>query len=143
MKRKILFVLPLSWVLVSCAPALVATPGACHIASIIPAKCHDPAHRNDPKVTFNTITLKANPPNVCAEPGSTLEISIVPPAKNKVGSVAVSAKDPLDSWLAGTNAPDKGKIKILIPEWVTYDDYDYGFTTFDGKCLDPRVNVDH
>ena len=141
MNKTILFVLPLSLMLASCASVMVSAPGGCHVASVIPTVCT--GSKDNPKVSFNSNTLKASPPNVCAEPGATLEISIKPVAHNKIGSVAVIAKDPKDSWLSGTNSPDKTKIEILIPAWVAEGDHDYGFLTFDGKCLDPRINIKH
>ena len=91
--------------------------------------------------------MKVNPPNVCASPGTTLVISIVPPPRNKVGSIAIIPKSASDVWLVGTNYPDKDKIEITIPAWVSVGeddvgtDHDYGFVTIDGKCVDPRVNV--
>ena len=139
MNKTILFVLPLSLMLASCASVMVSAPGACHVASVIPTVCT--GKKDDPKVNFNTNSLKASPPNVCAGRGETLEITIEPVAQNKIGSVAVIPKDPKDSWLVGTNSPDKKKIEILIPPWVAEGDHDYGFLTFDGKCLDPRINI--
>ncbi len=139
MNRKILFVLPLSWIAVGCATVGVSSPGDCHVASIIPDVCQGP--KDKPKVNFNTNKLEPKPANVCAAPGTTLVIQITPVAQNKIGSVAVVPKNPNDSWLAGTNSPDKKEIKILIPDWVEEGRHDYGFVTFDGKCLDPRVHV--
>ena len=139
MNRMILFVLPLGLLLASCASVQVAAPGDCHVVSVIDHKCS--GKKNDPKVNFNTNTLKANPANVCAAPGKTLVIMITPPADNKIGSVAVVAKDKNDSWLSGTNSPDKKKIEIYIPPWISDGPHDYGFLTFDGKCLDPRIHI--
>ena len=108
---------------------------------------HDPTmsctgNPNDPKITLNLNTMKANPPNVCARPGQTLDISIVPPPQTSVGNVAVVPKDIADTWLIGTNSPNKLKISILIPDWVEEGtDHDYGFVTSSGKCADPRVHV--
>ncbi len=97
--------------------------------------------KNDPKVTLNLITMKANPPNVCGAPGETIVVSLVPPPEI-VGSVAVVPKNFADTWLLGTNSPDKEKINIAIPAWVPLEtNHDYGFVTKAGKCADPRLRV--
>ena len=119
---------------------MVSAPGACHVASVIPRACN--GNPEKPKVNFNTNKLEAKPANVCAAPGSTLEITITPTADNAVGSVRVIAKNEKDnSWLAGTNSPDKKMIKIPIPTKVSEGPHDYGFALSDGKCLDPRIHV--
>ena len=103
--------------------------------------------KNNPKVILNTESLVVAPPNVCAMPGKTLVISVVPAANNKIGSVAIIPKNPKDTWLTGTNSPDKNEIRILVPNWVSGGkasvgtNHDYGFVTIDGNCVDPRVNV--
>lgn len=95
-----------------------------------------------PKVSLNLTTMKANPPNVCARAGKTIDVSIVPPPAASVGNVAVVPKDFADTWLIGTNVPNKLKIEIKIPDTVPFGtDHDYGFVTSDGKCADPRVHV--
>ena len=97
---------------------------------------------DDPKVTLNLNTMKANPPNVCARAGKTINISIVPTQAASVGNVAVVPKSSTDTWLIGTNVPDKLKITIPIPNDIAFGtDHDFGFVTSDGKCADPRVHV--
>jgi len=96
---------------------------------------------NDPKVTLNLNTMKANPPNVCARPGQTIKVNLVP-KPDDLGSVAVVPKNFVDSWLIGTNSVDAGTIEIEIPAWVPPGtDHDYGFVTAAGKCADPRAHV--
>ena len=95
-----------------------------------------------PKVTLNLITMKANPPNVCARANTTIDVSIVPKVEASVGNVHVLPKNFADYWLVGTNDPDKLKIYIKIPDTVSFGtDHDYGFVTTGGKCADPRVHV--
>ena len=95
-----------------------------------------------PKVTLNLNEMKANPPNVCARPGKTIDVSIVPKVEASVGNVWVVPKNLADYWLVGTNDPDKLKIYIEIPDTVPFGtDHDYGFLTTSGKCADPRVHV--
>lgn len=108
---------------------------------------HDPGNSctgnpDMPKVTLNLITMKANPPNVCARAGKTIDVSIVPEVEASVGNVHVLPKNFADYWLVGTNDPEKLKIAIKIPDTVTFGtNHDYGFVTTDGKCADPRVHV--
>jgi hypothetical protein len=138
MRIKILVVLSLGWLLSSCTTFNVLGAKNCVV--------HDPTDSctgkpNDPKVTLNLNTMKANPPNVCARPGLTIDVKLVPePAA--LGSVAVVPKNFLDTWLIGTNSVDKGKIEIEIPDSVPEGtDHDYGFVTSAGKCADPRAHV--
>lgn len=96
---------------------------------------------DDPKVTLNLNTMKANPPNVCARPGKTIKVNLVPKPAD-LGSVAVVPKNFIDVWLIGTNSVDEGKIEIKIPAGVPEGtDHDYGFVTAAGKCTDPRAHV--
>jgi hypothetical protein len=145
MDIRILFVLTLSWMLVACEKPGILDVSKCEKYTAVVSACT--GEKNDPKVTINTESLNVAPPNVCAMPGTTLVITVVPPAKNKIGSVAIIPKNPKDAWLTGTNSPDKTKIEILIPNWVSGGEpgvgtnHDYGFVTIDGKCIDPRVNV--
>ena len=100
-------------------------------------------NKNDPKVMINTNSLDFSPGNVCAAPGTTITFTISPPPNNKVGTAAIIPKNPADTWLIGTNSPDKNKIEITVPAWVSLDtNHNYGFVTNDGKCIDPRVRVE-
>ncbi|MDX1508006.1 MAG: hypothetical protein R3358_06985 [Woeseiaceae bacterium] len=96
---------------------------------------------NNPVVTLNLNTMKANPPNVCGRAGKTMEVRLVPPPSAK-GTVAVVPKNFSDTWLLGTNDPDPAKIFIEIPDWVAFgSDHDYGFVKSTGECADPRLHV--
>jgi len=85
--------------------------------------------------------MKAAPPNRCVEAGDIVELELVP-APSAVATVFVVPKNLTDTWLIGTNYPDKDKIIITIPESVPkYSDHLYGFLA-DGKCADPRFRVE-
>lgn len=97
----------------------------------------DPDH---PTVTVTNAggTITANPHNVCAHPGKDLLVHLVPPPS--AGNGATLPKNPLDTWLIGTNNLNPATITIPIPDAA---DGDYGYIAVnDGKCLDPMVHVD-
>lgn len=140
MNSKLLLILPLTICLAACATAGKTTATTCtHITPT--SSCG--GDKSFPIVTINTqAALVVDRSNVCATPNSTIEFRVVPPGKNDVGSVSIVAKDPADTWLNGTNSPDKKKIEILVPDWVKADeDYDYAIYVSGGACLDPRVEV--
>jgi len=86
--------------------------------------------------------MKANPHNRCVSPGDTVEMEIVP-APSVAATVFVVPKNLTDTWLIGTNYPDKDKIIITIPKSVPrYSDHAYGFLSSNGKCADPRFRVE-
>ncbi len=138
MKMKLLLVLSASLLVSSCTTTGIVGAQNC-VVHQPPVDCTDTPV--SPAVTLNLTTMKANPPNVCAGPGETITIKLVPePAE--VGTVAVVPKNFADTWLIGTNSPDKGKIEIEVPAWVpTITNHDYGFVTSTGDCADPRVHV--
>ena len=140
MNRKLLLILPLAFCLSACTAAMSSPPGRTCTVITPGASCD--GDKNFPVVTINTQAgLVIDRSNVCAAPGSTIEFRVVPPGRNDVGSVSIRSKDPADTWLNGTNSPDKKKIEILVPDWVTDDDYDYAIYMSGGTCLDPRVEV--
>ena len=137
--QKILIILSLSFLLVACEKAnFNSIAHAPHCVSHGPSLCIDVG---DPNVTLNLNSMKANPSNRCVSPGDTVEMELVPPPA-AAATVFVVPKNLTDTWLIGTNYPDKDKITITIPEWVPkYSDHDYGFLA-DGKCADPRFHVE-
>ena len=153
MNMKLLFVLSLSWVLVACTDRGVETSADVDVSAGLekgltcdehekpPAACTDVGH--PPTINLNTISMKANPPNVCAKKGDTMTFKITPVQDDrKKGSVSITPKDPADTWLIGSNSSDAHTIEITIPTWVAKDEYyDYGFAVAGGKCVDPRVAV--
>lgn len=142
MNKKFLIVFLAGSLVAACAPPLQKGP-----AGTTGCVVHDPGNSctgnpDMPKVTLNLVTMKANPPNVCARAGKTIDVSIIPEGEASVGNVAVLPKKFADAWLIGTNVPDKLKIEIKIPDTVAFGtDHDYGFITTGGKCADPRVHV--
>ena len=128
---------------VGCAANGGAGKDAQPLACIEPQPSTGPCNGNpeNPQVNLNLQTMKANPPNVCANPGSTIKVNISP-EPDSPGTVSVVAKNPTNTWLNGTNSPDSKTISIYVPEWVSLggDNY-YGFTTNLGTCVDPRVQI--
>ena len=137
MMQKILIILSLSFLLVACESAnFLKNAPRCP-----PPPEFDKCNPGAPTVTLHLNNMKATPPNLCVKAGDTVEMQITP-APDKVGTVVVVAKDFFDTWLIGTNSPDKSKISITIPDWVSDGDYNYGFLTNNGKCADPRFRVE-
>lgn len=139
MNKMILFVIPLSYLAVGCVAKNTIQVGGCNSPPPAADCTGNPA---SPKVTINTNRpLNADPPNVCADPGTTIVFNIVPVGGEK-GDVSVIPKIAADSWLTGTNSANAGKIEILVPTGLEpKSDHDYTIVTKDGQCLDPRVEV--
>ena len=142
MNSKLLSVLPLMICLSACA-SVRSPPSTASTCTTITPSSSCGGDKNFPIITINTQAgLVIDRSNACVTPGSTIEFRVVPPGQNDVGSVSISAKDPADTWLNGTNSPDKKKIEILVPDWVpTHEEYDYAIYTSGGTCMDPRVEV--
>lgn len=140
MNSKLLLILPLMICLSACATVRSTSSTTC--TYMAPDSSCD-GDKNFPIVTINTQAgLVIDRSNVCATRGSKIEFRVVPPGLNDVGSVSISAKNPADTWLNGTNSPDKEKIEILVPDWVTTKEkYEYAISTSSGTCMDPRVEV--
>ncbi len=99
--------------------------------------------RHYPKVTINTETKEIHPEFVCTARESVIEFRVAPPGKTAVGAVSVKAKDSLNTWLIGTNYPDKKTIDVVVPEWVENNSvHHYNVIFEDGSCIDPRVHVE-
>ena len=140
MNSKLLLILPLAFCLSACTAAVSSPAG--RTCTVITPDSSCGGDKNFPIVTINTQAgLVVDRSNVCATPGSTIEFRIVPPGKNDVGSVSITPKNDTHTWLNGTNSPDKMKIEILVPDWVTAGDYDYDIDMAGGTCMDPRVEV--
>lgn len=122
------------------AGATSAQEVKCDLVIIKDKKCQ--GIRSYPLVTINTVTKKLSPEFVCAAIGSVIEFRVVPPGKTESDSVDVKAKDESNTWLIGTNYPDKKKIEVRVPTWVKKGDYKYNIYFKDGTCIDPRVNVE-
>lgn len=143
MNKKVFLLIPLGLTLMGCAATGSGgdqpQPSACIVPEPITGPCN--GNPSEPKVNLNLNTMKANPPNVCANPGTTIEVNLSPPP-GLTGTVSVVAKDNTHTWLNGSNAPDPKKIHIYVPAWATPGpDYSYGFSTSLGTCVDPRVDI--
>ncbi len=134
----ILFVIPLSYLAVGCVAKNTIQVGGCNSPPPV-LVCN--GNSASPKVTINTNRpLNAEPPNVCADQGTTIVFTIVPAGEK--GDVSVIPKIAADSWLTGTNSANAGKIEIPVPTGLEPESaHDYTIVTKDGQCLDPRVEV--
>lgn len=139
MNRKILIVMPLGWILVGCVNTGPMNISNCDVYTGPVPPCE--GNPNAPAVNLNTNTLNVTPRCANAARSKTIVFTVVPPEKNKVGSVAIIPKNAEDTWLTGTNSPDKMKINILVPDWVASGDHSYGIVASNGSCVDPRVHV--
>ena len=135
MNRKLLALLPLSWIAMACVPM---EPRTCEpYTGPTPPCAGDP---NVPQVTINTNSLNVTPYCVLAKKGTFIVFRLVPHDKNELGTVEIFPKDDEDTWLAGENDLYKDLIIVPVPDDLEPDNYDYGIATSD-KCVDPRVNV--
>jgi hypothetical protein len=80
------------------------------------------------RITINTNPHNISPPNICASPGQSIDVNVVPE-----GSASISGKD--GGWPNGSGS----SFVITAPDAV--GDYDYDVTFDDGSCIDPRVTV--
>lgn len=109
-----------------------------------PAVCTGSGTNPKVTITFANNEYKFNPPNVCANAGTTIEFTLTPPPMNVLGSASILPKDDQYAWLTGTNTVNSNKIHVLVPPWVSPDPvriYGYKFVTSTGVCIDPRVQV--
>ncbi len=136
MNKKILFAVPLGWLLASCATPQMN--GEC-MPYTMPGTCS--GNPQAPAVNLNTNSLNATPGCVDADPGTTLVFMLTPRGGKKRGTVEIFPKDPVaDPWLKGTNSGNEDFIFIDVPEGTSKGDHDYGIKT-GTKCVDPRVRV--
>ncbi len=141
MNGKLLISLFAGLLLTGCAGNAMAQDVVCPPIEIKDKKCTGDRHY--PVVRIYTEKKEIKPEFICATLESVIEFRVLPPGKTAVGAVAVKAKDATNTWLVGTNYPQKKKIDILVPEWVTRDK-EYGYNIFfeDGSCVDPRIHVE-
>lgn len=142
MNKKLLLILPFVICLSACEAG--GKRGAMNCTSVnLNSACYGKNQSHAPTLIINTqVGLVIDHNNVCADRNSTITFNVVPPGKNDIGSVSIVAKNPEDTWLNGTNSPDKKKIEILVPDWVEVETgYEYAIHLSGGACLDPRVEV--
>lgn len=139
MNKKVLLLLSFGFVLAGCGKGEgPPEPDVCAAPPDIPVDCAgDP---KAPAVILNFAALTANPPNVCAEAGTTINY-MVTPANIAEGTAHIFPKDEADEWLSGSNTPDAGQFEVQVPEDLEPGPHDYGMRLDSGECLDPRVEI--
>lgn len=145
MKKNILFVFALNWMLVGCmVQTMPSPPGTVACTSIPKATCED--DKNDPKNTIYLDTMNLDFECIKAKKGRAIIFTLDSASAITTNSVEIYAKDSKDDWwLAGTNYPNKKKILILAPKKKDHDafpvgEYEYGIRA-GRKCVDPRIHV--
>ena len=140
MNTKLFFTLCASLLLAGGAGAAWAQEVDCEPIKIKDKECQGDRHY--PIVTINTVTKKIAPEFICVARDRVIEFRVVPPGKIDFGSVAVKAKDGLNTWLIGANFPSKMRIEVRVPMWIENNEiHHYNIVFEDGTCIDPRVHV--
>ena len=120
MKKKILIAIPIS---------LICFHGTSQVTA--QANCEQmnvpPVCQNAGGITINTQSRNIAPPNICAAPGQTINVNVVPN-----GTVTISAKN--GGFPNGTG----GAFNLVAPD---VGDYNYNVIFEDGTCIDPRITV--
>lgn len=139
MNSKLILTLPLLICLSACAAGANKSTLTCD--HITPGKvCF--GNGKAPVLVNTQANVVVDHENVCVSRNEYITFNITPPGKNDAGAVSIVAKDPNDTWLNGTNSPDKKKIEILVPGWVKIGGiHDYAIYVHGESCLDPRVEV--
>ena len=143
MNKKILCVLPLSFLVVACGSqeAKVIAPGCVDRPAPPNQKCVSQGTTPFVNVTPNGWVVA--PRNLCVTAGGTVEIRFLgatPPALNSM--LAVPKGKPT-LWLIGSNSSDAGKIVLSVPVGLeTGDSFDYGILSENDGCVDPRFTVE-
>ena len=144
MNRKLLFVLPLSFMLAGCVAKVESTNHenasmACKTQSGWICKGEAAA----PTVIINTKNghLKIKPACAKANDDTMLIFRLVPKGNKDKGVVEIFPKDDENDWLAGKNDEYQDLIMIAIPKDLAEGSYHYGIKT-DTDCVDPRVRVE-
>jgi hypothetical protein len=140
MNKQILVTVSLSWCLASCADVGLVRVGTCEVETGPETPCE--GMPNTPSIHLNTNSLNVTPRCANAAHNSTIVISVTPPGQNDVASVAIVPKNGTDTWLTGTNSPDKKEIRILVPAWVEDGEHQYSVLLADGRCIVPRVRIE-
>jgi hypothetical protein len=120
MNKKIFLALPLC-ILAFQGTSEVTAQSNC-VQQTIPAACSGGG-----RITINNNTNSVSPPNLCASPGQTIDVNVVPG-----GSASIAGKD--GGWPSGSGS----SFSITAP---SSGNYDYNVYFDDGSCLDPRISV--
>ena len=120
MNKKLLLAAPLC-LLAFHGTSQVTAQGNC-VTQEIPAACSGGG-----RITINNNTQNVSPPNLCASPGETIQVNVVPD-----GSASISGKS--SGWPSGSGS----SFTITAPSAGSYD---YNVYFEDGSCLDPRISI--
>lgn len=144
MKKTHLWLLPLALSLAYAGQSVAGEPRRTEDPKNTP-KCEGVPEA--PRINFNIITMKATPPCVKAQKGTTIVIKLTPKKDLEDVVVTIEPKDPFkDAWLHGKNDYFDDLVIIRVPgEYKGIDefsDHDY-IVVVDDRKIDPRVEVEH
>lgn len=146
MNKTYLCVLPLTLVLAAYSGHSVADDPVCEKDPDTMPKCEgDP---KAPMVTLNLNTMKVTPPCVRAYKGTTIVFRLTPKKGLENITVEILPKEKVNFWLQGKNDEFDDVIIVRVPgvhkpkEKYEFTDHDYSIKA-PGKCLDPRIQVEH
>lgn len=139
MNKKILCVLPFSFLIVACNQQALVTPQSCEQRTP-ETQCtpnHDPNGMPFVNVTPNGWVVA--PLNVCVAEGDKLNIRILGP-KHNPGTVVTYPKKGSGNWVFGSNISDEKTITLTVPPEPEDQDYtDYYIMSVGDGCVDPRA----
>lgn len=143
MNKKILCVLPLSFLVVACTSQQgLMSLGGCETRRPTEHCVDNRAGGTTPFVNVTTKGWKVAPPNVCVSAGDTLEIRFQgpTPAPNTLGTIPIGSAA---FWLVGRNSPDDEMIVLTVPDGPGRGDYfDYAILSESNGCVDPRATYE-
>lgn len=146
MNTKTLSVFLLSFLLGACSSAPTMNPALVNCAKQGSWFCKGNPQAPTANIITNGKKLKVAPYCMKAADQSELMFRVVPKDSQPEGTVTIIPKDhnsAHDDWLAGSNSPDQNLIKIAVPAGTDPTlKYYYG-VTINGKCVDPRVHIEH
>ena len=147
MNKKILCVLPLSFLVVACGSqqGLVASQGC---EKITPNPVCQPS-RGPNGMPFVNVTPHKDPSkwqvvprNVCVKAGDELEIRILGPARAQ-GTVVTYPKKDNPNWVFGSNSSNDKKIFLkVLPKPAGKDHVDFNIISVGNGCIDPRATYE-
>ena len=138
MKKNILLVLPLCALAIACTKQAEIQSLACQTAKVT-----DKCTSTGQKVTINVASasgLTIAPPHVCAKAGTAVNFQ-VKPANTEV-IVVTFPKKQANKWMSGVNKPDPEFDMDVPPAASVGDTFDYYIVATNGKCYDPRIEID-
>jgi len=149
MNKKLIFVIPLSALVMACAtPQSTPTPLSqimnCKAGPVANACPPGLADRNKVKINVTPGNVTVTPPVVCAEHGTDITVTITKAAAVPDPLIVVTVpKNASDGWIVNSNGTGSTTMTIGVPAATTVDEmYGYFVVTNNGKCLDPKIHVD-